>query len=711
MFITKLKLDYFGRFHKKEIELKPGINLIYGNNEAGKSTLHAFIKGMLFGIDRMRGRGASSKEDIYSRYLPWNYPGAFQGSMDITIGGENYRLQRSFHANDKYFTVLKLQTGRDVTPKEGAISELIPGLTEAAFKNTVSIEQLKAGTDEKLAAQVRDYITNLSIAKSKEVNVTGALSFLSDQKKQLEANQSRINQELKLLKEEMEQETLIEEKLDTISLQLKEFLKEEYRLKQQLNEVEKIKNKEEEDLIEQLPAILVKFRSYQKLSEQCKEMEIKCSELQERIEAFQTDRIRKEILVEVLTNDIRIAEQLKMEQLDKGKIQSERKLEYAQVQKKDARKRFLFGILPFSIYLLLLLIMNVMGMNATDGSKTSILGMGGVLLVAIGAVLYGMIYKAQKKNQKQIQDQLSELSDQLNIYASRLDNIQKKYNVFSTQELYNKKEQIQKSRYEEEYLINQQKELKTRLNDAEDNRDVFYDAVMTYMQHFLSEDELTENSMQRLKECIEQKKRESLDKQAQTYKQYENCRINIEKLKWELSSMEGNENKLLLHKEQYKQQLEKQKENETELSAVKLAFNAIKELSVDIHDTFGLKLNKAVSDIMKEVTDGKYTDLKVNEKLELKVGINRDYIPFERLSAGTIDQVYFSLRLAVADLLFQEEMPLLLDDSFALYDDKRLEAALKEIAGWGQTIIFSCHTREQKLLEEGKLPYHLVELS
>ena len=52
MLITRLKVNYFGKFSDKEIELKPGINLIYGENEAGKSTLHAFIRGMLFGIER-----------------------------------------------------------------------------------------------------------------------------------------------------------------------------------------------------------------------------------------------------------------------------------------------------------------------------------------------------------------------------------------------------------------------------------------------------------------------------------------------------------------------------------------------------------------------------------------------------------------------------------------------------------------------------------
>ena len=167
MLFKKLKLNYFGRFHNREIELKPGINLIYGENETGKSTLHTLIKGMLFGIERLRGRGSASKEDVYTRYLPWDYPGAYSGSMDIQIGDKEYRLQRSFHANDKNFTILDISTGREVKLKEGLISELMTGLTESTFKNTISIEQLKAQTDAELAVLVRNYISNLSITKSK----------------------------------------------------------------------------------------------------------------------------------------------------------------------------------------------------------------------------------------------------------------------------------------------------------------------------------------------------------------------------------------------------------------------------------------------------------------------------------------------------------------------------------------------------------------
>ena len=55
MKIQKLRLKHFGKFTDKDIQLREGINILYGENESGKSTLHSFIKGMLFGMERGRG--------------------------------------------------------------------------------------------------------------------------------------------------------------------------------------------------------------------------------------------------------------------------------------------------------------------------------------------------------------------------------------------------------------------------------------------------------------------------------------------------------------------------------------------------------------------------------------------------------------------------------------------------------------------------------
>ena len=74
MIIRELILKNFGRFRNRSIRLEEGINIIYGENESGKSTLHAFIQGMLFGLRKMRGRAA---RDVYKRQVLIRKDGRF----------------------------------------------------------------------------------------------------------------------------------------------------------------------------------------------------------------------------------------------------------------------------------------------------------------------------------------------------------------------------------------------------------------------------------------------------------------------------------------------------------------------------------------------------------------------------------------------------------------------------------------------------------
>ena len=64
MKITSININGYGKFANKIINFDDGVNVVYGNNEAGKSTTHTFIKSMLFGIKKKKSK---IKVDTYSK--------------------------------------------------------------------------------------------------------------------------------------------------------------------------------------------------------------------------------------------------------------------------------------------------------------------------------------------------------------------------------------------------------------------------------------------------------------------------------------------------------------------------------------------------------------------------------------------------------------------------------------------------------------------
>ena len=91
------------------------------------------------------------------------------------------------------------------------------------------------------------------------------------------------------------------------------------------------------------------------------------------------------------------------------------------------------------------------------------------------------------------------------------------------------------------------------------------------------------------------------------------------------------------------------------------------------------------------------------------------YRELDFLSGGTTDCAYLSLRLALTELLFGKEAPpLIFDEAFASTDDERTAAALSMLASSkGQTLLFTCRSREGELLAEidgGNASFSLLKL-
>ena len=185
MRLLELHIDGFGKFHDRTISFNDGINIIYGKNEAGKSTLHTFIRGMLFGIER--GRGRAAKNDLYTKYEPWENSGTYEGWLRLEKDGTIYRIERRFRKENKSLKIINETKGLEEEATPAFVSSLLDGLTETMYNNTISSGQLKSATEDGMVTELKNYIANMNTTGNISLNITKATAFLRNQKRSLEA--------------------------------------------------------------------------------------------------------------------------------------------------------------------------------------------------------------------------------------------------------------------------------------------------------------------------------------------------------------------------------------------------------------------------------------------------------------------------------------------------------------------------------------------
>lgn len=186
MKLLELHMDGFGKFHDRTISFEDGLNIIYGKNEAGKSTLHTFIRSMLFGLER--GRGRAAKNDLYSKYEPWENSGTYEGWLRLEKDGMVYRIERRFRKDNKSLRIINETKGLEEEASKAFLDQLLGGLNETTYNNTISIGQLKSATEDGMVGELRNYIANINTTGNISLNITKATAFLRNQKRALEAN-------------------------------------------------------------------------------------------------------------------------------------------------------------------------------------------------------------------------------------------------------------------------------------------------------------------------------------------------------------------------------------------------------------------------------------------------------------------------------------------------------------------------------------------
>ncbi len=189
MKLDRLELTWFGKFADRAVELGPGLNLIYGPNESGKSTLQNFVRGMLFGFKKSGNR--RSYDEALERFQPWRGD-KYLGVLEYTLGDRPYRIERNFAPEGERVRVLDGSTWQDITAnfpmdrrKEVLFAEEHLGMNQVVFDNTVCVRQLQSRSSADLAGEIRAKLVNLVSTGEEDISLQQALRVLEEELRQL----------------------------------------------------------------------------------------------------------------------------------------------------------------------------------------------------------------------------------------------------------------------------------------------------------------------------------------------------------------------------------------------------------------------------------------------------------------------------------------------------------------------------------------------
>ncbi len=640
MKINKIKVNAYGKLKDKEINFKDNINIIYGENESGKSTLLSFITNCFYGISKNKNGKEISD---FEKYTPW-VAEEFSGKLEYELNNqEKYEIFRDFRKkNPKIFNEQMEDISKEFNIDKSKGNEFFYEQTkidEALFLSTILVNQQEVKLEKQEQNLLIQKIANLVGTGEDNVSFKRAIDRI---------DRRRL--------EEVGTERSREKPINVISKKIEELEKQ----KQELNQYMDIKYKIEENKnslnieIEQLESQIECLKKIKLLDEN---------------EKIENEKINLKINLENENNEKinQIKNEIKgINQNNKSTFEENKKIK---IEKKKLNK------ILITIFLIIIFI-NILQFIFIKSNYFNYIF---ILTLPIDLII-SLFFKNKIKNREiKIKNDLEKISLEINNLKYE-NNLLENNNV----ELEN---QINKLKMDSNLKINLEKE-KIKNN--------YFKKVEKEKINYFFRIENKNLEMQNLEKRLSNKKIElhTLD--------LDNKNI-IPKLE-NLSSIE--------------EKIVDNKEKMVNLKKLERSINLTKEVLNDSYEkmknTVTPKFTEELSKTIAEITDGKYNNARFNDTTGLMVELeDGNYIAASRLSIGTIDQLYLSLRLAMVEELSEEKMPIILDEAFAYYDTERLKNILKYIQKRfknHQILIFTCSNREREILKELNYEYNWIEM-
>lgn len=676
MRIDNLKINAYGNIKNKDISLNKGINIIHGANESGKSTLLSYIVNSFYGISKTKdGREMSD----YEKYKPWE-GSEFSGRIKYTLNDNSqYEIFRDFTKKNPKIYNERLEDITDnfeIDKKDGSkffVEQT--GVDKQTYLSTVVSMQQEVRLEEKEQNLLIQKIANLAGTGEDNVSYKKALGKLQD----------KIRDEIGTNKTTQKPINIIEKEIEEINRKIEEI--RPYKDKKYGIDAEKEELKEQIKELEIERKILQELRENELIeNENKKEIQIKENNIKENASKVLTLKNKMKELEDIEKSIGGNVSKLQSEIESKKQNQEENK------EVKSTSKKSIYLVIAVAL-IIVAVVFAVIVKNYVLAGIPLVLSIIDVIILAI----------TQNKKKKEIQEQK---------------NKQEENRIKITQEIENLTKELQDKEEEKRDLDSQISMIKGQLLLLKNNNEQIsaqVNKIKTDLLNTQNQDKnqiitkyKTEIPIEKINSIIDSNNLHSLEEQ-----------LNTNKIK--LTGLEIEENTILPQLDNLvnlEERLEADRQKKTELlqreEVINLAIENLNKAYEEMKTTITPKFTNNLSEGIKEITNNKYEKVAINDENGMIIENARgEYIEANKLSTGTIDQLYLALRLSMIKDLSKETLPIILDETFAYFDNARLEKIiqyLNEKAKEHQTIIFTCTNREKEILDNLKIEYNYIEL-
>ena len=699
MKIKNIKVNAYGNIENKDINLEEGINIIHGANESGKSTLLNYIISIFYWISRNKDGKALSD---YEKYKPWN-SNEFSGRISYKLeNGEKYEIFRDFNKKNPKIYNDKLEdiSDRFETDKKDGSKFFIEqmGIDKQMYLSTVVSTQEEVRLDEKNQNMLIQKIANLAGTGEDNVSYKKALIKL----------QEKIRDEIGTNKTSQKPVNIIEKEIVEINNKIVET--EKYRNRKYEIDAEKEQILSELKELEQQKQILQELQNSMKSEEETKNrLEIREKNRKDNIAKINELTNQKNTInaeserVQSAKNHLQDIIKGHKENIEKLNSEIEKIANEKEETQEKEKPSILFIVI--TVVLAIALICSIILIK-----NYIVSGILGVALIA-NIVFYVINKNKQKVNKAKLREKINQ---EKQYKREKLENQKQQIiaNVNTTEK------ELEKQEEEEKQVNSELSMLKGQIILLEKNNEKITEEIEQ------DNKAIKEESNKNKQQIIEKYKDKNINDllYINDYQNYiskieetiNNNRIRIKGLEIEYNTIVPQLDEMVVLEEKREADKEKLAELREKESIINIAIENLMDAYEEMKTTITPKFTKNLSESIQKISSNKYNKVTINDENGMIIENNRgEYVEAIKLSTGTIDQLYLALRLSMIDELSKENLPIILDESFAYSDNNRLKNMLQYLTSDlnnHQTIIFTCTDREQKMLEEMNIPYNVVEL-